>query len=494
MRFVSTASLVVIALCLAALAAVPPLREAVDEAVMPEHVHVDYLEEAQARGNDAEAWLGAIDYANPVETKVEQIEEACERAAKLLPDSPAPQLLFGVRGIVLSRETQSTPDPEKLKRAWARMEQAAALDPGNPALDYYRAYLALAQHRDEQAMGFLRAALAKKGWNLYQKDAAVAARDVALDQVDPLLASVMATCPMSNSWVQLTGLARTLVAMAEQAEASGDHKQAIFLRRSAMHLGQVMIRSGYSLIDALPGLIIWGASAELPIPQGKGLSDSARLEESVKLKEAGRELLAGYLRSHGENALADEVLSFGKSADRLLERIVEHNTREQKRIVQWSHLQSALARATRAMVVWLGLLILASIAGFAVTARRRQVAPVGGAWALAMLMLLGAAGAASFIVTGLSAWLLDAGLVLVLLGVLGAGAVHRKRHASDREWGPVGQYVGTLIMVALPLAALLCMTTVGLAGVVACETSAQIKANTQIIERGEIAYYGLRPQ
>ena len=219
-----------------------------------------------------------------------------------------------------------------------------------------------------------------------------------------------------------------------------------------------------------------------------------RLEESVKLKEAGRELLAAYLRSHGENALADEVLSFGKSADRLLERIVEHNTREQKRIVQWSHLQSALARATRAMVVWLGLLILASIAGFAVTARRRQVAPVGGAWALAMLMLLGAAGAASFIVTGLSAWLLDAGLVLVLLGVLGAVAVHRKRHASDREWGPVGQYVGTLIMVALPLAALLCMTTVGLAGVVASETSAQIKANTQIIERGEIAYYGLMPE
>jgi hypothetical protein len=58
--------------------------------------------------------------------------------------------------------------------------------------------------------------------------------------------------------------------------------------------------------------------------------------------------------------------------------------------------------------------------------------------------------------------------------------------------GPVGHYVGTLLAVLLPLAALLSLAVLALAVPSAQRRKRATAINQAVIYRGEIAYYGLK--
>lgn len=554
-RSISGISLLVIAASLGIGAAVPQLRDSMDLAAALEHSGYDFLAEAKQRGGDPDAWLAALWCESPLTLSAKDEERAYERAAALLPNSAAPHVLYGGRvlrrvpllrseidayagsGVPDYKPTEERPlsrlEREELEEAWGCLGRAAELAPQNAAIDYLMAYLALADRKDEVAMDLLRDALRKSGWDLYQREATTAAYKVARADLPPLEASVAAYAP-TGSLFPLIHLARTVAGTAIVAEKRGDDARALFMHESLIHLGQLALRNGYTIGDGLMGYIIWRVASERELPEGESedIESGARTrggtvhsaeaggDDWLAEAEAGRRELAGYLRDQGRDDLAEEVLAFGEAAAQASRRTTLETWFDRGRVNRWLGLTYGLEQSAHGMFAALCVVVVFSVVGFLLAVFRRPVAPVR--WTrLGWVVLLGGCLATVCIVGLLlpygqplrsrvspddfltyAGWTLPPwgeyfsviGLPMILLVVLAVVGLHHRRHPEDRPVGPIGHYVGTVIAVFLPLAALFCLIHLSLAGAVAREAATRAVIAEAIMEQGELVYYGLGVQ
>jgi len=525
LRSSNTISLLIILVSAAALALVPGLRLLAKYAVLPASARVDYIAEAERRGDDGQAWLAVFSGYAEHWVSAEDKERARERLIELLPDSPAPYLLDGVEGVPLSRAevdawagsgqvTKEAPltdeQRQRVHALFGGFERASQLDPDNAAIDYLRAYLAFADHRDEEAYACLRGALAKDEWNLYQREAAIAAYEIARAQQPPGLALYARTGAVTHQQFALLHLTRTMVGMAILAEQRGDHAQAIFLRESALRLARAMLTHADGIEDALMGIIAWGTASAQPREDDVGPGE----ESSHPLADGALGLVA-YLRAHERPNLAEEVLSFSKSADEAFARIRDHIAARFTWESRWEALALAIREVARAVLWALGLIVAGGIVALLLKASRRRIAPVRFSrvgWVVilaAILAVVFGAGLLSptslafrsssspgdflrYLGYPLPDWgdlFVSIGLPLILLAVLVIVVMRRQRGRGFAE--ALGQYVATLIAVLLPVAALFCVALVGLAAAGARESLRQAALDRPIVEQGEIRYYGL---
>jgi hypothetical protein len=86
------------------------------------------------------------------------------------------------------------------------------------------------------------------------------------------------------------------------------------------------------------------------------------------------------------------------------------------------------------------------------------------------------------------------GLPLIYALTLAVVLLHRRRHPESRQVGPVRSYVGTLLAVLLPFAALLWLLCLGLSVPVTLYGDRWATAERAIVYQGEVGYYHLTPE
>ncbi len=547
-------SLAIIVVALGLIVAVPSLRRVVVPASSPDLQELDYFAEAERRPHDPEAWLAVFSGAARIWSSDEQIDKdrarARERLIELRPESAAPYLLDGVRGVPLERAeidawigdslpghtpTEERPltasERDRLEVLWQGLQRARELDPGNAAIDYLLAYLALADHRDEEADDILRTALRKEGWELYHQQTAIAAYAVALRRGPPELAAVAALSPRFAPHLDFIHLSRVLAGMAMLAAQRGDHAEAVFLYESALRLGQQMVRGSHDIQGVMMGLIAWSnVAGRAPSMSGEGSEETGRPRgedaSSDESPPTGEErfshtkscqALVSYLRAHGASDLADEVLDFSRTADEAQRDIIAWIAMDRAAIMRADAPMYRVEQSKIAVAGGLGAVVLCGLVWLVLGLLGRPVAPVRWSrlgWAgLVMLPLfavirIGFSGDPGvhtinrppvdafldfrgWTVSPLGESFLLVGLPLILGGVLLVVAAVRRRHPGRHSVGPVGNYVGTAIAVLLPLAALLCLLLLGTTVAAARGVGMEIRDYEAIIEQGELAYYGI---
>ncbi len=216
--------------------------------------------------------------------------EAYQRAIALAPDSPAPYLRHAIYLLAdsgeLGRKEEWRADPKEeprrtatqtanLREAESLLQKAGALQPDNAACDYLLAYIHLAQHKDEQAFTVLRRAIDKPRWNTASQAAGTAVLCLleTAAPASPLLETHALNIAVSNgihTTAKLRSLSRTLAGMGERSQNSAQHQKAILCYEAAVHLGYIMRRDAYTVIDALTAIAITA------MPSGPFLSEEER--------------------------------------------------------------------------------------------------------------------------------------------------------------------------------------------------------------------------
>jgi hypothetical protein len=546
-RSLSTISLVVLILTYGVVRAVPPLHEAARAWLRKGVGETDFLALAERRPNDEAAWLAACWAASATEQVAPaDRERAYARAIALAPRSAAPHWFYAIQlvsGIPLRRaerdaiyESRSAASSETsgqldsgqkaaLARADAALQRAGQLDPTNAAVDYVRTYLALADHNDAAAMALLRSALGKQKWDQYGRTAAIAGFET-LRRVVPLTeASTYAADYIAPDVVSIMieiRVAEVVADMSILAARGGDDARAIFLRQSVGHMGRLMTENEDQIMDAGLGLTAWAIGSrrdpKQPVPS-----------DARDPNDPGHEIhpgaaIASYLRQHGRPDLAAEYLSFGKQLRPTQKRLKQATDPKERRGKQDANLAIILGHLSRAQMSALPLLLLCGIAALLLRAFHRPVRPIEWppwGWLVVMAACLAVVFVVGLIWPGGSPcdkafremwarmgwdprdlgpglgerpwghYFMLIGLPAMLVSALIVVLLHRRR-SRDLHAGPVGHYVGTLLAVLLPLAALLSLAVLALAVPSAQRRKTGAAISQAVIYRGEIAYYGIK--
>jgi hypothetical protein len=544
---VSRVSALLIVVSAVALAGVPGLRETAWTASRegygsarvpdpPRDAQDALLLEARATGRDT---------AN--------LEAAYAQAAQLAPRSAAPALIFArlnSRQLPMNRDEVNVlwPDmPDNLRYhvqvrplteeeqgrvagTRAALDWAARLEPDNAAVEYLRASLSLSAHQDRRAFAELRAMLAKQSWDLHDREVAVAAYEVTRRTASPRQAALATAGVTTVLGSRHYSLVWALHAMALVARARGDEAQAIFLREAGMHLGRLMAARGYSLMEALNGSAVWDlfAADDLTPAEKQAIEGEAAAKASGAtaraLREAGQAKFAAYLREHGRAGLAAEMTAFAaREADwsQRLQVVTKPMLVSSDR--RWI-LSLVMPRVLRAAAVAIGAVAVLGMIALGFRLARRPARPIRWprvGWVLAFLGSLGTAlGYGALIqmrwqdrewpragsdrlfsvvagpvvgALGLAVVLLPV-IALSVVGTLGLAVVliRRRRHAEARHVGPVRSYVGTLLAVLLPFAALLSLLCLGLAVFTTVCANNWAAAQREVAYQGEMQYLHLQ--
>jgi len=384
--------------------------------------------------------------------------------SRLFPDEAEP-----AESRISSRGAERRRDIEDTRAA---LRQVLALDPKNATADYLLAYLALSERRDNDAVALLRSALHKNRWELAERDVNAAVYATNLRILPELPAAVEAS-DFVTWWPyglreSLAEMARLIVAMAIRAEGRGDVTDAVFLRRSVMHLGRLMWPRGYTPTDKQHGGEVWeiATSEQLtPDERGAALTGLSRLpsgeskdeEErfALALRRAQTHKLTAYLRDHGYGVIARQIVS----TDRQLSRPKPPGDGG-----PLSEVLNARRRFDNAYIaaflslVWLTICALGRLA---LIVRRQRPHPVKWArWKWALIIGAVVAGATQFdvlldkapFVLAVAAVLLLPGPSLMIVAAFVTWRERRKQSALDV--GFYQQFWPTAVSVLLPTVAL----------------------------------------
>jgi len=442
----------------------------------------------------------------------------------------------------LDEQALTTQERKDLKATEKALERASGLDPDNAAVDYLRACAALVDHRDEDASAHLRTALGKHSWDTYRREACVAFLQTALASLPSLEASSDAMDAPVSTIAQLSMLPRLLTGMAVVAQQAGNHAHAMLLRESAMHQAQLMLGNAYGKTDVLAATLAWVHATAVGLGEPPAESAGQTVTngsagsgwEDEGATSAGRVWPPGavwgmeYFRQHGRDDLAEHVESQGPLMRAAHERTQQHREEEKALASRRAVLFRVLAHLIVALAGALWLVVLCGLAAVALRAARRPVRGISWSTWRRLVVVLGCLAAVAG--TGLlwtgepllrlpplwanlrqiaaalgaemppvpwsarpwGSYFVLIGLPLLLVSTLVVVLTHRRRHPDARDIGPVRQWLGTFLPVLLPLTALLCVLTLGMAIPASVVAARQAEVNHAIIHQGEATYYGLR--
>ncbi len=491
------------------LIAVPSLRETAARTVIRGEEHVDYLAEAKRRSGDGDAWLAALAYNPLAPVSYEDLTQAYEQATKAFPGRAAPHLLYADTMMANARYYP----PQALFRAEEALRQAGALEPENAAVEYLLAALAISIRDEEGMIAHLRAALDKGEWNLHQAEATDAAYRVLRRRSHPE-AFEMATQYVPDSLFRMNAVAVRAGDLANRATERGDVDTAIMLRLANLHLAELLLRYGYDVIDGLTGVIIWRQASEMELSDEAaaraeaGASTKAERRRAVQL--AGRVAMTTWLRAHGQEVVADKIESLAGPMDDTAAALLADHTRRVSVTDQEDISLHHLVECIHAAIGSLVFLLLFALVAVAARCRGGSAEPVKGAWwwwALAVSASLGAAlllGRIAFAsaveshaghCANLNPWgrsLVLVGLPVLAIITLALVLAQRLRGDGAKSAGLGGSYAATMVGLLLPVTAVICLVSLGLALARAREMRSADQRNRAIVERGDMQYYGLQ--
>jgi len=540
LKSITAISMIVVAVSLAYLGLCPPARDRVQSAARAMDFPADLRAQARARPDDPQVWL-ALAAASVHGPGPAGGLEPFKRLFKLRPRWAAPYLVLGAamaRRVPLTRPKElavlrlpvheksrrlTAHERDALRRAQEALRKAMVLDPDDAAPDYLLAYLALAERRDQDAYALLASGLRKPDWSIGEREVSIAAYRVAAREMPALEAGMEA----SAAWDWLIGepvrqVARVTMGMARLARQRGDDERAIRLSSSVMHLGEIMMAGGYTLIEVLVGKAVWaiGYSQLLTREERTAaiglLRQPKRGESAAKYRQwtqaRGRLIrarVAAYLREHGHDNLAKRLLALGDETERwsrdLRPKFEPHMDRTSNLFMLTAVLRQALIGASGSS----GLLIVCGLAYLILVSLHRRPVPITWArWKWALLVL-SCAGIAFLVSLGTNRWrvwasddgslacwggtLATIGLPLLLLA--GLAVIWRVRRRVPREQRPGfgRQYVGTLMALLLPVTALALLGCAAVSVPTIKVAKRMTREHKVAIYQGELASLGLKP-
>jgi hypothetical protein len=551
-KSISFISVVVIVGSLAWLVATPMMRESIRESRIPPtltHFRPRLERQVRQRPKDANAWFALAVASEDSENTSRPNMGAFQRVFDLKPRWPAPYLALG--GMLTSQvpevwrselaafnpafatqaERQKTPltaqQRELIRRARQVLDKARSLDPVNAAPDYLLAFLALMEHRDDHALALLRSGITKNHWSLGQREASIAVYQTAarsLPAVQAFSFTLASSRASFDLYPRLRELDRIVIGEAVLAQQRGDVERAVFLRRSMLHLGRLMIEQGYAVTDVLVGAAIWHIAtsehltraeeaevARSVAPQkGVTTSDETQLVHRA-IMAVERERVARYLRQYGHADLANHIISYGSELTTWLDRMREtFRSGLHGSWYRWVYALIAVAGAVMAGFAGLIVLIVCGIVRLAVSRRRGWPRPITWArwkWALVAvaclavpfavtLALARSRSAPPYVRPGATSMATMGLVVGVLLLAITAALITwraRRRLARSERPGFGRHYAATLTAVMLPTTALLLLLAVVLSFPAASGSRRFTRHQEIIIYQGELKYLGLRP-
>jgi hypothetical protein len=555
LKSVSTISLIVIVACGVWLVAVPTLRESIRQSRMPVRatpLQPRLEQQIKQRPHDAQAWFAFAIVSEAPESKRSPDMAAFQRVFDLKPKWAAPYLALGGRltsqvpevwrselaafnpDFAAQAKRQRTPltakQRETIRRARQVLDKARSLDPANAAPDYLLAFLALMEHRDHDALALLRAGLARNHWSLGQREARIAVYRIgarSLPAVQAFSFTVTALHNPSDLYPRLRELGRIVTGMAVLAERRGDVEGAVFLRRSMLHLGRLMIEQGYTTSDVLVGTAMWNIAASerlTPAEEAAVLTFVARQKRTAHLTEthlgsraiaaAKREKVARYMREHERADLAEYIISYGSKltawVDRMRETLHEHWSDPWYR---WGYTVLAFGGVASAGGVAVIGLLLCAASRLLLGRRGGWPPPITWArwkWALVVVACLAVPfGAMTWatarydnpepyapsVSTAMSfgTFGLVAGVLLLAIASVMIVWRARRRVARHERPGFGRQYAATLTAALLPTTAVLLLAAVGLSYSVISQSRRFTRDQQVMIYQGELQYLGLKP-
>lgn len=541
---ITSVSLVVIAAALVVLAAVPAERDRVRSAIKNVDFHANVGQQARERPWDPDALLALAAAWTPYYGPKLPDVKAYRPLFKLKPDWAAAYLLLGygmVSAVPLDQPrelaasgqrtyyagTQFTRRQRQEAATTARtvLQEARALDPTNAAPDYLLAYLALAEHRDDDALGLLRSAMRKNHWSIGERETCIARYKANARRMPPLEAAMFARVCTFVPRKSLRDLARVVTGMAVLAERGGDAKRAIFLRESVMHLGELMMAEGYTSIEVFDGRAVWAIGSSEPLtpaesaaatkglPKPKPRESGERTQPwNLALRKARLDKTVRYLRAHGRAELAERIVSFGRAypaRQDLLSRVVGRDAAEVTILLR---LMLGFRQALFALAAAMILAAVCGLASLALVVLRRRPRPIIWArWKWALLIVACLVGPLAIAAAhagwrpgrplpGLSNddyeldWLRPAPVMaLGLLVVSTLVVTWRLRRRAGMRNGVPGfgrHYVGTLAAVAVPLTAVVALGCLAVSVPLVLKARERAQHYRTMIYHGELDYIG----
>ena len=418
-------SLMVIAMGLVALVAVPVLREGVFQTFLP---GVGLLKAVPSVGDvqsyavrhpqDYRTALAVAEYLSicePDETRLVVLpwegqrgatpaatRKAYLRCISLKLHSPVARMRYALYQLDKAGELErkeewsagrrkerrpSASEVAHLREAEVQLRRARQLEPGNAACDYLLVYVHLMLHRDAQAFAALQSAVTEPGWNLHGAEA----EQGMLRLMDSLharsrLASVHMAQQTQWPWrlAQHT-FVRTLIGFGEQSRKHGDHQRAILCYQGIMHLGHVI------RVHARWTLDVWRALSHTAMATATLISRAER-EQIERIKDIERQNqryrevhtanFAAYLSRHGRSDLAQSYRADAAAATIWradLHQYVGDVLDGLEQTIKRGHKANGIVGALQAGLV-LGLLAVVGLISLLACAWREQRRPPRWAW------------------------------------------------------------------------------------------------------------------
>jgi len=361
------------------------------------------------------------------------------------------------------------------------------LDPQNSYYDYVLALIYLGLHKDDEAIAAINADSRKPVFNTYDKEAKLNARRLLMEAGVPGLEATNNQVTSFGELARLRRLARTLQAIALDAEANGDWQRGWKIRFAGFRMGNHLISAGQEYITPLVGTAIQGiAVGELP----RTAEQAQQLKRSGNDRDAQAKVIVQIVRDYSTkhqlgsegNWVASQYMA-GHEFRRLNRGLLEKNSDIYRR---WQY--SELMRYG-AVSILVEMLIVLVILGILSLPRRLRTAEGGRLAKIVGAIGAGLTIAGLFIVSFYAqrAWSnmqtpLPARLTWEIIGILpavifaGAIVVLIRRGAKSALVS-----LRTSARYALPVIAI---AYVVLSGVLAIERGAFEKRALQSIEQG----------
>ena len=169
------------------------------------------------------------------------------------------------------------------------------LDPQNSYYDYVLALIYLGLHKDDEAIAAINAGSRKPVFSTYDKEASLNARHLLVHAGVPGLEATNNQVTSFGELARLRRLARTLQAIALDAEANGDWKKGWKSRLAAFRIGNQLITAGQEYVTPLVGVAIQGiATGGLP----RTPEQAEQLRRSQNDRELGYRISLQILRDY----------------------------------------------------------------------------------------------------------------------------------------------------------------------------------------------------
>jgi hypothetical protein len=352
------------------------------------------------------------------------------------------------------------------------------LDPQNSYYDYVLALIYLGLHKDDEVVAAINAGSRKPVFDTYRKDASLNARQLLIHAGVPGIEATNNRVTSFGELARLRRLAKTLQAIALDAEANGNWERGWKIRLAIFRMGNHLIREERHYVDGLVGTAIQTlAMGELPKTE-----EQRRSLAKSKDRDAQGRILAQVLKDYvaeRKPSEGDWVVSQYTAGQEYHRRITASFAQYQGLLYRWQLSELVWYGSESLLAELLALLVIFGILSLPRTARTAEASRAA--------MIVGRMGAA-----------------LTIAGILGVGyyAFRAWSHAETTipAWVTLGlvALLPTLILIfgiilrsaasirasaryALPVIAI---AYVVLSGYLAVERSSFERRALQNIEQG----------